>query len=91
MTKNELKARIAQETSIRKNVVSDVVDGVFALITEELSREGKVSISDFGIFTAADVNARTARNPATGDKIEIPAHKKVKFKASKVLNLKVNK
>ena len=91
MTKKELKARIAKETSIKKNIVSDVVDGVFAIITEELAQNGKVSINEFGIFTAADVKARTARNPHTGDEIDVPAHKKVKFKAAKVLNEKVNK
>ena len=68
-----------------------MVDGVFAIITEELTQNGKVSINEFGIFTAADVKARTARNPHTGDEIEVPSHKKVKFKAAKTLKEKINK
>ena len=91
MTKNELKSQIAKETRIRKSNVSDVVDGVFAIIAEELAKGEKVTIADFGIFTAADVKPRTARNPITGEAVEVLAHKKAKFKPSKVLNLKINK
>ena len=91
MTKKELKSRISKKTNIRKAIISDIVDGVFAIITEELGKGEKVVIQDFGIFTTADTKARTAHNPHTGEEVEVQAHKKVKFKASKALKENINK
>ena len=91
MTKKELQSRISKETNIRKAIVSDIVDDVFAIITEELAKGEKVSIQDFGIFTAVDTKARTAHNPRSGEEVKVPAHKKVKFKPAKVLKESVNK
>ena len=91
MTKKELQSRISKETNIRKAIVSDIVDGVFAIINEELAKGEKVSIQDFGIFTTVDTKARKAHNPHTGEEVEIQAHKKVKFRPSKSLKENINK
>ena len=90
MTKYQLKARIVSETVIRKSIVSDVVDKVFDIIAEEMNHNRKVSIDNFGVFTTSEVKARTMRNLVNGDSIEIPAHKKVNFKASKALKERIN-
>jgi DNA-binding protein HU-beta len=44
-----------------------------------------VKIAGFGIFQIKDRKAREGRNPATGEKIQIKASKKVAFRASKEL------
>ena len=54
------------------------VDKVFEIIKHGLQRDGKVVISNFGTF-----HLKTARrNPKTGEKVQVPAKKKVRFKAS---------
>ena len=44
-----------------------------------------VRISGLGTFETADTAARTARNPSTGEAVDVPASKRVSFKASKPL------
>ena len=57
----------------------------------EKRREGdEVAILGFGSFKVADRPARTARNPQTGETVEVPACKAVSFKVSKSLKEKLN-
>ena len=52
-------------------------------------REKDVSIKDFGTFKKIIQPARIARNPATGEPVEVPEKEVVKFKPSKnILNMK---
>ena len=49
-----------------------------------------VEIRNFGRFSLRIKNERLGRNPATGDKVEIPMKKKVHFKASTILLKRLN-
>ncbi len=62
-----------------------VVDTIFESITDTLKKGEDVSIAGFGIFSAKMRAARTARNPRTGEPIEVPAMRVPKFRASKSL------
>ncbi|MEA2113010.1 MAG: HU family DNA-binding protein [Patescibacteria group bacterium] len=62
-----------------------VVDTIFEGITNSLKKGEDVSIAGFGIFSAKMRAARTARNPRTGEPIEVPAMRVPKFRASKSL------
>jgi DNA-binding protein HU-beta len=48
-----------------------------------LQREARIALPGIGIFTVQERAARTGRNPATGQEIQIPARKTVKFKTAK--------
>jgi len=61
------------------------VSAVFDTITDSLAKGEEVSIAGFGIFSAKMRAARTARNPRTGEPIQVPAMKVAKFKVSKTL------
>ena len=61
------------------------VETVFGTITNELTKGEDVSIAGFGIFSAKMRAARTARNPRTGESIDVPAMRVPKFKAGKAL------
>lgn len=76
---------IAAQTGSTKKDTDVVVRQVFATIAEQLAAEGEVTIPGFGAFRVKDVEARTGRNPQTGEEIQIAATKKLSFKASKVL------
>jgi len=60
-------------------------DKLFAIIGASLKEGGAVSISGFGSFKVIDRKARKGRNPRTGENIQIPASKAVKFTPGKSL------
>ncbi len=62
-----------------------VVDTIFDSITKSLKEGEEVSVAGFGIFSAKMRAARTARNPRTGEPIDVPAMRVPKFRASKSL------
>ena len=62
-----------------------VVDTIFDSIISTLKKGEDVSIAGFGIFSAKMRAARTARNPRTGEPIQVPAMRVPKFRASKSL------
>ncbi|AKM83888.1 TPA: DNA-binding protein HU [Candidatus Campbellbacteria bacterium] len=61
------------------------VETVFDSIAEALKRGDDVSVAGFGIFSAKMRAARTARNPRTGESIQVQAMRVPKFKAGKGL------
>lgn len=64
-----------------ERAVETIVDSV----VDAIKRGQEVSIAGLGIFSSKQRNARTGRNPRTGESIEIPAMRVPKFRASKAL------
>lgn len=91
MTKNDLISIVADKAVLSKSDATKAVMVIFDAIAEDLAAGEKVSIPGFGVFSVKDRNARTGINPATGEKIEIPATKAVSFKAGKALKETINK
>jgi len=60
-------------------------DKLFAIIGSSLKEDGAVAISGFGSFKVVHRKARKGRNPRTGEDIQIPASKAVKFTPGKAL------
>jgi len=84
MNKAELVAKIAEQTSTKKQA-ADIVDTVLNSIRDSLKRKEDVAISGFGTFRVKQTKARMGRNPKTGEAIQIPAKQKIAFRASKDL------
>lgn len=72
---NELKER----TGLSKNDCCQVVDELLHLIVNTLSNGDEVRLTKFGTFKPHTQKPRLARNPKTGEGIEIPERVKVKF------------
>jgi len=89
MTKAELIAKIASESGITKSQAEKAVDGFVSAVSAALSGGDKITLVGFGTFSVAARPEREGRNPRTGEKINIPASKVVKFKAGKTLSGKV--
>ncbi|MDL1971207.1 MAG: HU family DNA-binding protein [Candidatus Desulfofervidaceae bacterium] len=85
MTKTGLAARVAEKLGIKKKDAAQVVNFLFETIKEALKAGESVNIVGFGSFKVVQRAAREGRNPVTGEVIEIPAKKVVKFKAGKKL------
>ena len=68
-----------------KKQAAAAVDAVFDIITKTMARGEEVAIAGFGTFRVAKRAARMGVNPRTGEKIQIAASVKPKFRAGKVL------
>lgn len=75
---------------VSKKQAADTVDAVFNAITRSLQDGERVSVPGFGSFSVSQRAARTGRNPATGESIQIPAAKAPRFKPSKDLKTSLN-
>lgn len=85
MRKSDLVARIADQADIPAHKASDVVAAILDEITNALSRKEPVSLIGFGTFEHRHRNARTGKNPQTGQSIQIAASNTVGFKPGKAL------
>ena len=85
MVIKDLVDDVADKARITKKDAEAAINAVFAGIAQGLANEGKVLISSFGIFEVKETKARRGVNPATQEKIDIPASKRVTFRASSTL------
>ena len=85
MNKMDLIAVVADGTDLPRTKAGEVVDAVFAAITDALTSKEEVRLVGFGTFAAAIRKASTGRNPRTGEEMAIPESTTVRFKAGKGL------
>ena len=85
MNKTELIAALSKKTEISKRDAEIFTGAFIETITETLKRDDKVQIIGFGTFEVKERAARKARNPRTGEEIDVAASKTLVFKAGKVL------
>jgi integration host factor subunit alpha len=85
MTKADIVERVYKEIGFSKKESAEVVDLVFKIIKETLSKGEKVKISGFGNFTIRDKSTRVGRNPQTGQSMNISARRVLTFKPSQIL------
>ena len=85
MTKTDLIEGLSNKLGLVKIDAERVVDGVLDAITEALKQDDRVNISGFGTFAVSMRDARTGRNPKTGESVEIPASRSAKFRPGKQL------
>ncbi len=92
MTKSILIEKIAEKVKgLTKKQVEIVVETVFDSIKDALAKGGKVEIRGFGNFKLRSRKARKARNPKTGESVDVPPKKVPYFKVGKDLREMINK
>jgi len=92
MTKSSLIEKISEKVDgLSKKQTEVVIETIFESIKETLSKGGKVEIRGFGNFRLRSRNARKARNPKTGDAVDVPPKKVPYFKVGKELREMVNR
>lgn len=89
MNKAELVAKIAEDASISKTQANDALDSFVDAVTKTLKSGDKVTLVGFGTFSVSKRQARTGRNPQTGETIKIKAKKVARFKAGKELSARI--
>ena len=89
MNKAELINAIAEKAGLSKAGAKNALDATIEVISEAMVQNDKVALIGFGTFSVSEKAERTGINPATKEKITIPAKKVVKFKAGAELTAKV--
>jgi len=69
---------------------TDFIDSMIVALRAGIQDEDRVAIPEFGVFTKVQRKARTARNPRTGETVEVPEKTTVKFKPSQYLKDMLN-
>lgn len=90
MNKPEFIEAVATEAGITKKDAENAVNAFTKVVTNALTKGDKVQLIGFGTFEVADRAAREARNPKTGETVQVAASKAPKFKASGTLKDAVN-
>lgn len=85
MNKAQLIEEIARVTKVQKSTVKDVVESFIDTIGKSLRQDKSVVLTGFGTFRVMKRKARLGVNPATGQKMQIPARRVPKFSAGKGL------
>ena len=89
LNKTDLVAAIAAESGQSQAAVSGVVVAFFNVVAKSVGSDTKVSIPGWISFERTSRAARTGRNPATGETIQIAASKGVKISAGSKLKAAV--
>ena len=90
MTKKEFIGVIAEKAGVSKKDTEAVYDAVWDAIIESLKAGEKVQVTGFGTFEVRERPDRVAKNPRTGESVNVEASKSPAFKASKSLKDSIN-
>ena len=85
VTKKELIDRIAERTQAKRVTVKHIIQAFLDEITTELCENNRLEFRDFGVFETRTRAARTAQNPKTLERLEVPAKRTVKFKMGRLM------
>lgn len=90
MNKNELITKVAKDARLTKGEAGEAIEATMENITRALKGGDDVRLVGFGTFSVTRRKAGEGRNPQTGKTIKLPASKRAKFKAGKMLKQAVN-
>jgi len=91
MTKSELIQQLAERNPhLYQRDVERIVTAIFDEIAEALSRGDRVELRGFGAFSVKKRDARSGRNPRTGDSVKVDEKHIPFFKTGKQLRERLN-
>jgi len=85
-TRKELVNDLSEALGTKKNQIYPIIDTLFEVIREHLIEGKRIEIRGFGALEIKKTRPKpAARNPRTGNTIEVPARRKARFKPGKIL------
>ena len=91
MIRSELVQKLCSDfPDLSQREVENVVSAVFDSITEQLASGGRVELRGFGAFSTRQRDARTGRNPRTGEAVSVDAKRVPYFKPGKEMRERLN-
>jgi integration host factor subunit beta len=91
VTKKEMACAIAEETKLPQTLVREIIQRLFDRIIGTVAKAGRIELRNFGIFEVKKRKPRKARNPRTGESVQVPAKMVVTFKPGLEMEEKVKK
>ena len=85
VTLKHISADLADKHDMPKKQMNSITEDLVSHLVKNLKKGNRVRIAGLGILQVRKRAARIGRNPATGESIQIPAKKKIAFRASKEL------
>jgi nucleoid DNA-binding protein len=89
VTKKEIVKTISEEIGMTQLRTKEIVQKTFDAIVETLVQDGRIELRNFGVFEVKKRAARKARNPRTGQRVDVPEKFVVTFKPGKEMEEKV--
>ena len=89
MTKKEIVKTISEELGLTQLKTKEIVQKTFDAIVEALVDEGRIELRNFGVFEVKKRASRKARNPRTGQRVDVPEKWVVTFKPGKEMEERV--
>jgi DNA-binding protein HU-beta len=90
MTKTEFVKALKEKAGLATiKQAEDAFESTLGLISQTLKKDGELTFTGFGSFKVVKRAARQGRNPRTGNPIQIPAQKTIKFTVGKTLKEEV--
>ena len=91
LTKKEIINSLYMQVGFSKKISEEMLEGILSIIIENLKKNKKIKISNFGTFLLRSKKSRVGRNPKTKEKKIISNRKVVLFKSSNDLKNYINK
>jgi nucleoid DNA-binding protein len=89
VTKKEIVKTISDEIGLTQLKTKEIVQKTFDAVVETLVEKGRIELRNFGVFEVKKRAARKARNPRTGDRVDVPEKFVVTFKPGKEMEERV--
>ena len=89
IAKRVLADRIAAKLNLPQGQTLQIIQSFLDEIVEELGHGNRLEFRDFGVFESKVRAARTAQNPKTLERVEVPEKRTVKFKVGRVMKMKL--
>jgi integration host factor subunit beta len=91
MIRSELVQKLCSDfPDLSQREVENVVASLFDSITDQLAKGGRVELRGFGAFSTRQRDARTGRNPRTGEAVDVEAKRVPYFKPGKEMRERLN-
>jgi integration host factor subunit beta len=91
MIRSELVQSLAEANpDLTPRDIEQIVACFFDQITDRLAEDGRVELRGFGAFSTRAREARTGRNPRTGETVDVIAKRVPYFKPGKEMRLRLN-
>jgi integration host factor subunit beta len=91
VTKKEIVKQIAERVELTQLKTKEIVQLTFKAIVDTLIEEKRIELRNFGVFEVKQRKARKARNPRTGDRVDVPPKNVVTFKPGKEMEERVRR
>ena len=89
-TKRQIVKTIAERTALTQGQTHEVVQLFLEELVDAVISEGRIELRNFGVFEVKWRQARKARDPRTGETMDVPARNTIAFKPSRALEAELS-